>query len=183
MGGVAHAISPDARCAHPVLRIARWKPSFAILATAGFQRRSIGMGNPSRKSLYGAGASLPPAALAARGPPAPAAGRTSGRPCSCAIWRAMRVQTNQGHGASIDRRLGAAVSPEPALLAERRQDAVARAASSERKAGCLERASGRRGPAVPSLRDPRRGAWAPPTAPYTTPPSTVALATRPTPSM
>ena len=28
------------------------------------------------------------------GPPAPAAGRTSGRPCSCAGWRATWVRTN-----------------------------------------------------------------------------------------
>ncbi len=38
---------------------------------------------------------MTPAALAALGPSAPAAGRTSGRPCPCALWRAERVQTNQ----------------------------------------------------------------------------------------
>jgi len=34
---------------------------------------------------------MAPPAFAARGPAAPAAGRTSGRPCSCAVWRARCV--------------------------------------------------------------------------------------------
>ena len=38
---------------------------------------------------------MAPPELAARGPSAPAAGRTSGRPCSCAEWRATFVQTNR----------------------------------------------------------------------------------------
>jgi hypothetical protein len=37
---------------------------------------------------------MPPAALAALRPSAAAAGRTSGRPCSCAFGRATFVQTN-----------------------------------------------------------------------------------------
>jgi hypothetical protein len=49
-----------------------------------------------RTSVFtAAGASMPPAALAARGPSAPAAGRTSGRPCSCAERRAACVPMNR----------------------------------------------------------------------------------------
>jgi hypothetical protein len=43
---------------------------------------------------------------------------------------------------------------EPALLAERRQDAEARPASSERKAGCLKRASGDTGMGNPEPASP-----------------------------
>jgi hypothetical protein len=54
--GAAHAISPDARCGHPALSLARRKPRFAghrsaagglVVAPLGFLRRSIGMGCPS----------------------------------------------------------------------------------------------------------------------------------------
>jgi len=47
--GVAHAISPDARFRHPAFRSLDAALAFAILASLGQQRRSIGMGNPSRR--------------------------------------------------------------------------------------------------------------------------------------
>jgi len=37
---------------------------------------------------------MAPAGFAALGPSAPAAGCTSGQPCSCAEWHATFVQTN-----------------------------------------------------------------------------------------
>jgi hypothetical protein len=46
--------------------------------------------------------------------------------------------------------LGVARAREPALLAERRQDAEARPAWSDRKAGCLKGASGEMARATPS---------------------------------
>ena len=45
--GLAHAISPDARYGHPALRSLGGNLASAILASLGFLRRSIGMGNPS----------------------------------------------------------------------------------------------------------------------------------------
>jgi hypothetical protein len=48
--GVDHAISPDARFRHPAFRSLDAALAFAILASLGQQRRSIGMGNPSRRS-------------------------------------------------------------------------------------------------------------------------------------
>jgi len=45
--GVARPISPDVRCGHPGLRSLDAALAFAILASLGQQRRSIGTGNPS----------------------------------------------------------------------------------------------------------------------------------------
>jgi hypothetical protein len=45
--GLADAISPDAHCGHPALRSLDAGLAFAILASLGQQRRSIGIGNPS----------------------------------------------------------------------------------------------------------------------------------------
>jgi len=47
--GVAHAVSPDARFGHPALRSLDAALAFAILASLGQRRRSIGIGNPSRQ--------------------------------------------------------------------------------------------------------------------------------------
>jgi hypothetical protein len=47
--GIARAISPDAHFGHPALRSLDAALAFAILASLGQQRRSIGTGNPSRE--------------------------------------------------------------------------------------------------------------------------------------
>jgi hypothetical protein len=48
--GVARAISPHARYGAPGLRSLGGNLAFAILAALGFLRRSIGTGNPERRT-------------------------------------------------------------------------------------------------------------------------------------
>ena len=117
---------------------------------------------------------MPPAGFAALRPSAAAAGRTSGRPCSCAVERAALFQTNPRGGVRIHGRLGVAGSLEPALIASagrmpkrasmERPEAT-RAEGSVRATGTgrpepaspkTQGASGRQGPAAPILRHPRR---------------------------
>ena len=46
------AISPDAHCGHPALRSLDAALAFAILASLGQQRRSIGTSNPSDRRNF-----------------------------------------------------------------------------------------------------------------------------------
>jgi hypothetical protein len=130
--------------------------------------------------LYGSNA-IPGHCCLAGPPPG---GRTSGRPCSCAWWRAAGARANLRGSTAASSTVGlrgVARVPEPALLAERRQDAKRmrdRAeASIERAKGRMpvasvrrwdtgnpepaapttQGASGEMARTAPSLRHPRRG--------------------------
>ena len=105
-------------------------------------------------SLYGGNAIPGHCCLAGPSP----GGRTSGRPCSCAFWRAAFVQTKFCPGWRNVGLLGVAPADRAALMAERSQDGEARPASSDRRAGCPQGASGETAGATPSLRHPRRTA-------------------------
>jgi hypothetical protein len=116
------------RCRRPHLRAALF---------VRFMARSV---RSDETGFTAAGASLPPAAFAALRPSAAAAGRTSGRPCSCALWRAACVQTNRRSvtaGFSTVGLLGMAGSLEPALIAS---------AGRMPKRASMERPEGRRAP-------------------------------------
>jgi hypothetical protein len=106
-----------------------------------------------RTGFTAAGASMPPAAFPGLRPAAaPPGGRARARSGAPRSFR--RISSVSACPWPTVGRLGVARAMEPALLAERRQDAEARPASSERKAGCLERASGDTGTGSPELASP-----------------------------
>ena len=121
--------------------------------------------------LYGSNA-IPGHCCLAGPPPG---GRTSGRPCSCAWWRAAGARANLRGSTAASSTVGlrgVARANRAALMAERSQDGEARPASSDRRAGCPQGASGemawtapslrhlgasgRQGPAIPRLHQPGR---------------------------
>jgi hypothetical protein len=123
-----------------------------------------------RTGFTAAGASMPPAALpglqlhARRAIPGPGGlagpppgGRTSGRPCSCAWWRAAFLQTNPNVCFLVNRwtaRGGPCQSSRPCQRAQ--AGCRSELARSDRRAGCPQGASGEMARATPSLRHPRR---------------------------